>query len=57
MLLISNIGLILAEAITDIPNKKDRIFNKETSPDNDQVTALDSIMPPNYAWLLNGIGE
>ena len=56
MALIENIGLIAAEAITGEQNEKEPTFNKEPSPDNDEVTALDLIPPPNGAGTFNGIG-
>ena len=51
--LISNIGLLTAEALTGEPNEKESTFNKEPSPDNDEVTALDLIPPPNGAGGFN----
>ena len=54
--LISNIGLLPAEALTGEPNEKDPTFNKEPSPDNDEFTALDFIPPPNGAGEFNDIG-
>ena len=38
--LISNIGLLTAEALTGEPNDKEPTFNKETSPDNDEVDTI-----------------
>ena len=54
--LISNIGLLKAEALTGEPNEKEPTFNKEPSPDNDEVTALELIPPPNGSWDFNAIG-
>ena len=54
--LISNIGLLTAEALTGEPNEKEPTFNEEPSPDNDEVTALELIPPPNGAGTFNGIG-
>ena len=54
--LISNMGLITAEALTGEPNDKDPTFNEGTSPDNDKVTALDLIPPPTGAEGFNDIG-
>ena len=53
--LVENIGLLAAEAITGEPNDKNHTFNKEPSPDNDEVTALDLIPPPNGDGAFNGI--
>ena len=49
MALVSNIGLLIAEALTGEPNNKDPTFNNETSPDIDEVVALDLIPPWNGA--------
>ena len=38
--LISNIGLLTAEALTGEPNKKEPIFNKKTSHDNYEVETI-----------------
>ena len=38
--LISNIVLLKAEAITCEPNEKEPTFNKEPSPDNDEVKTI-----------------
>ena len=54
--LISNIGLLKEEALTFEPNKKKSTFNKEPSPDNDEVIVLDLIPPPNGAGLFDYIG-
>ena len=54
--LISNIGLLTAEALTGETNEKYPTFNKETSPNNDEVTALDLIPPPNGSGGFNDIG-
>ena len=35
---------LTAEALTGEPNHKEPTFNEETSPDNDEVTALDLII-------------
>ena len=56
MFLVENIGLLAAEAITGEPNDKNHTFNKEPSPDNDEVTALDLIPPPNGDGSFNAIG-
>ena len=53
--LISNIGLLTAEVLTSEPNEKEPTFNEEPSPDNDEVTALDLIRPPNGARDFNNI--
>ena len=57
MALISNIVLLIAEALTGEPNEKYPTFNEELLPDNDEVTALDLIPPPNGAGDFNDIGE
>ena len=54
--LISNIGLLTAEALTGEPNEKEYTFNKELSPDNNEVAALYLIPPPNGAGAFNKIG-
>ena len=54
--LISNVGLLTAEALTGEPNEKEPTFNEEPSPDNDEDIALDLIPPPNGAGGFNGIG-
>ena len=54
--LISNIGLLTAEALTGEPNQKETTFEKEPSSNNDQVTALDLIPHPNGAGGFNDIG-
>ena len=56
MALISNIGLLPAEAIIGEPIEKEPNFNEEPSPDNDYVTALDLIPPPNGDRAFNVIG-
>ena len=38
--LISDIGLLTAEAITGEPNEKKPTFNKENLPDNDEVKTI-----------------
>ena len=38
--LISNIGLLKAEALTDKPNEKEPTFNEEPSPDNNEVKIM-----------------
>ena len=38
--LISNIGLLIAEALTGEPNEKEPTFNKEHSPDNDEFETI-----------------
>ena len=55
--LISNIGLLTAEALTIAPNYKDPTFNNEPSPDNDDVTDLDLIPPRNGAGAFNAVGR
>ena len=37
---ISNIGLLPSESLTGEPNDKDPAFNKEPSPDNDEVETI-----------------
>ena len=54
--LISNIGLLTAEALTGEPNDKEYTYNKEPSPDNDEVTTLGLILPPNGDGAFNDIG-
>ena len=54
--LISNIGLLTAEALTDEINVKDPTFNEEPSPDNYEVAALEFISPPNVSGYFNYIG-
>ena len=54
--LISNVGILTAEALTGEPNEKETTFNESPSPDNDEVIALDLIPPPNGAGEFNGIG-
>ena len=54
--LISNIGLLTEEAITGEPNYKEPTFNEETSPNNDEITALGFIPPPDGAGDFNDIG-
>ena len=53
--LISNIGLLIEDALTGEPNEKDPTFNKEPSPYNDEVKALDLIPPPYAAGDFNYI--
>ena len=55
MALISNIGSLIEEALTDEPNDKDPTFNEETSPDDGEVKVLDLIALPNGAGKFNGI--
>ena len=55
MELISTIGLLTAEALTGDPNEKVPTLNKETPPDNDEVAALELILPPNGAGAFDGI--
>ena len=43
--LISNIGLLTADALTVEINEENTTFNNETSPDIDEVVALDLIPP------------
>ena len=38
--LISNMGLLTAEALTGEPNEKDPTFDEEPSPDNDEVETI-----------------
>ena len=54
--LISNIGLLTEEALTDEPNEKDPTFNEEPSIDNDEVKALELIPPQNGDGSFNYIG-
>ena len=54
--LVENIGLLAAEAITGEPNYKEPTFNEETSPNNDEITALGFIPPPDGAGAFNDIG-
>ena len=54
--LVENIGLLAAEAITGEPNDKNHTFNKEPSPDNDEVTALELIPTPNGPGVFDDIG-
>ena len=54
--LISNIGLLTAEALTGEPNEEEPAFNKELSPDNVKVTALYLIPPTNGSGSCNYIG-
>ena len=56
MALISSIGLLTSEAIIGEPNDKELTFNKEPLPDNDEVTSLDLIPPPNGDGGFNYIG-
>ena len=56
MTLISNIGLLAAEAITGEPNEKEPTFNEEFSPDNDEVAALDLTPPTNGSVAFNEVG-
>ena len=56
VVLISNIGLITVETLTDEPNEKKPTFKKEPSSDNDEVTALDLIPPPNGTGDFNETG-
>ena len=35
--MITNIGLLIEEVLTGEPNEKEPTFNKEPSPDNDEV--------------------
>ena len=44
------------EALTGEPNEKDPTFNEELSPDNDEVTSLELIPPPDGAVTFNDIG-
>ena len=53
--LISNIGLLRAEALTGEPNEEEPTFNKEPSPDNVKVTDLYLIPPPNVSGACNDI--
>ena len=53
--LISNTGLLTAEALTGKPNDKELTLNEEPSPNNGEVTALDLIPPPNGAVAFNDI--
>ena len=57
MALISNIGLLKVGALTGEKNENDPTFNKEPSPDNDEVTALYLISPTNGAGAFNNIGD
>ena len=54
--LISNIGLLTAEALTGEPNEEEPTFNKEPSPDNVKVTDFYLIPPPNGSGACNDIG-
>ena len=54
--MISNIGLLIAEALTGEPNEKYPSFNEEPSPDIYEVAALDFIPPLNFVGVFNGIG-
>ena len=45
----TNIGLLTSEALTGEPNEKGPTFNEENSPNNDEVTDLDLIPPPNVS--------
>ena len=56
MALISNIGLLIEEALNGEQNEKEPTFNKEPSPDNDEVATLDLNPPPNGSVSLNYIG-
>ena len=38
--LISNIGLLIAEALTGKPNEKETTFNEEPSPDDDEFETI-----------------
>ena len=51
--LISNIGLLTAEALTGESNEKYPTFNEYNLPDNDEVKALELIPPPNGAQGFN----
>ena len=51
--LISNIGLLTAEALADDPNEKEPTLNAEPSYGNDEVTYLESIPPSNIAEGFN----
>ena len=55
MAFISNIGLLTEDALAGEPNEKQPTFNEEPFPDNDEVTALDWIPPPNSAGASNYI--
>ena len=55
--LISNIGLLIAEAITGEPNEKETTSNVDPVYDNDEVTALYLIPLPNDAGTFNAIGR
>ena len=52
--LISNIVLLIEEAITGKQNDKDPTFDKEPLPDNDEVTALD-LTPLKKSAIEDGI--
>ena len=54
--LISNIGLLTAEALTGEPNDKEPTFSEEPSPDINKVTTLELIPPTNGAGRFNEIG-
>ena len=54
--LISNIGLLTSEALNSEPNEKTPTLNEVTSPDNDEVTDLELIPPPNGDRNFNEIG-
>ena len=56
MSLISNKDLLTSESHTGESNDKYPTFNKEPSHDNNEVTALDLIPPPNCAGDFYDIG-
>ena len=56
MALISNIGLLTANALTGETNYKEPNFNKEPLPNNYEVTALDLIPHPNGDGAFNENG-
>ena len=49
-------GLLIEEALTGEPNQKEPTLNKEPTTDNDEVTALELIPPPNGTGAFNDIG-
>ena len=53
---ISNIVILIVEALTGETNKKYPTFNKEPSPDNYEVTSLYLIPPTNGSGVFNYIG-
>ena len=54
--LISNLGLLTAEAITGKPSEKYPTLNEELSTYDDEVTSLDFITSTNGAGSFNAIG-